>query len=75
MVRRMLKMPVGVVEVAKNIRMTAATVKPTLEAFKPSSDALTPLYFFNSFQKRYTKKIKNVPGRKIPTLAAPLPIS
>ena len=39
---------------------------PELAAVMPSREARTARYFFKLSQKRITKKIKNVPGKKIP---------
>ena len=69
----MLIMAIEPVAVAVNIRITAATVRPTLAALIPSNEARTPRYFLSSFQKRYTKNIKKVPGRKMATEETKLP--
>ncbi len=51
-----------------------ADTNPELAAVIPSSDALTARYFFRLSQNRITKKIKNVPGRKIPRADISAPI-
>jgi len=43
-----------------------AATSPALAAVIPSSDARTALYFFRLLQKRITKKVRKVPGKKIP---------
>ena len=57
-----------------NMIIAAAATNPELAAVIPSKLALTPRYFFKFSQNLITKKIKNVPGRKIPNDAATAPM-
>ena len=49
-----------------NKKIAAAATRPALAAVIPSREARTALNFFRLSQNLITKKIKNVPGRKIP---------
>ena len=56
-----------------SICTAAEAIRPVAAALMPSSEARTTRYCLSWFQKRYTKNIRNVPGRKMPAVATKLP--
>lgn len=57
------------VSIGPNRISPAATTIPALAALMPSSEAFTTRYFLRSSQNRIIKKMRKVPGKKIPAEA------